>query len=45
MPEDLVSEALHRALVVRQLPAGLVAHSDQGSQYSSAAFKALLAPH
>ena len=27
MPEDLVSEALRRALVVRRPPAGLVVHS------------------
>ena len=32
MPEDLVSEALRRALAVRRPPAGLVVHSDQGSQ-------------
>ena len=42
MPEDLVSEVLRRALAVRQPTAGLVVHSDQGSQYSSTAFKALL---
>jgi putative transposase len=28
MPEELVSEALRRALVVRQPSAGLVMHSD-----------------
>ena len=43
MPEDLVSEALRRALVVRRPPAGLVVHSDQGSQYTSTRFKDLLA--
>jgi transposase InsO family protein len=32
MPEDMVNEALRRALVVRRPPAGLVIHSDQGSQ-------------
>ena len=42
MPKDLVSEVLRRALAVRQPTAGLVVHSDQGSQYSSTAFKALL---
>ena len=31
MPEDLVSEALRRALAVRQPAAGLLVHSDQGS--------------
>ena len=41
-PEDLVSEALRRALVVRRPPAGLVVHSDQGSQYTATRFKQLL---
>ena len=45
MPEDLVSEVLRRALAVRQPTAGLVVHSDQGSQYSSTAIKALLSRH
>jgi putative transposase len=45
MPEDLVSEALRRALVVRRPPAGLVVHSDQGSQYTATRFKGLLARH
>ena len=42
MPEDLVSEALRRALAVRRPPAGLIIHSDQGSQYTAARFKQLL---
>ena len=42
MPEDLISEALHRALAVRQPTARLVVHFDQGSQYSYTNFKALL---
>ena len=41
MPEDLVSEALPRALAVRQPAAGLIAHSDQGSQYAATRFKKL----
>lgn len=45
MPEDLVSEALRRALAVRQPAAGLVVHSDQGSQYAASNFKALVARH
>jgi putative transposase len=45
MPEDLVSEALRRALAVRQPAAGLVVHSDQGSQYAATRFKALLTRH
>ncbi|SFQ80202.1 IS3 family transposase [Hymenobacter arizonensis] len=43
MPEALVSEALRRALAVRRPPAGLVVHSDQGSQYTATRFKDLLA--
>ena len=42
MPEDLVSEALRRALAVRRPPAGLIVHSDQGSQYTATRFKQLL---
>jgi putative transposase len=45
LPEDLVSEALRRALAVRQPAAGLVIHSDQGSQYAGTNFKALVARH
>jgi transposase InsO family protein len=41
MSEDLVSETLCRALEVRRPPAGLVIHSDQGSQYTATRFKAL----
>ena len=45
MPEDLVSEALRRALAVRQPPAGLVIHSDQGCQYTATRFKDLVVQH
>jgi putative transposase len=45
MPEDLVSEALRRALAVRPPPVGLIVHSDQGSQYSAINFKDLVARH
>lgn len=45
MPEDLVSEALRRALAERQPAPGLLVHSDHGSQYSANNFKALLARH
>ena len=41
MPEDLVSEALRRAFAVRRPPAGLVVHSDQGSQYTAIRFQQL----
>jgi len=43
MPEDLVSEALRRALVVCRPPSGLVIYSDQGSHYTAIRFKALVA--
>jgi transposase InsO family protein len=45
MPEDVGSEALRRALVVGRPPAGLLGHSDQGSQYTAARFNALVAKH
>ena len=45
LPEDLVSEALRRALAVRCPPAGLIGHFDQGSQYTATHFKGLLACH
>ena len=45
MPEDLVSEALRRALAMRCPSAGLVVHSDQGSQYTATRFRDLLARH
>ena len=45
MPEDLVSEALRRALVVRRPPAVLVVYSDQGSRYTATRFKNLLGRH
>jgi transposase InsO family protein len=43
MPDDLAREALGRALVVRQPAAGLLVHSDQGSQYTATHFRSLLA--
>jgi putative transposase len=42
MPEDLVSEALRRALAARWPAAGLIVHSDQGSQYTATRFRQLL---
>ena len=44
MPEDLVSEALRRALAVHRA-VGLIVHSDQGSQYTATQSKGLLALH
>lgn len=45
MPADLVREALRRARAIRQPAAGLVVHSDQGSQDTATHFKTLLAHH
>ena len=45
MPEDLVSEALRRALAVRQPARGLIVHSDQGSQYTATRFRDFLTQH
>jgi putative transposase len=39
---SLVKEALQQALAVRRPAAGLLHHSDRGSQYASSAFQALL---
>ncbi|GAB3842007.1 hypothetical protein GCM10028821_49790 [Hymenobacter jeollabukensis] len=44
MPEDLVSEALRRAVAVRQPAAELIVHSDQ-DQYTATRFRDLLATH
>lgn len=45
MPEDLVSDALRRARAVRRPAAGLIVHSDQGSQYTATRFRDLLTAH
>lgn len=43
MPAELVCSAMQLAVVQRQPPSGLIAHSDRGSQYASASYRALLA--
>lgn len=45
MRADLVCEALQMALAGRRPGAGLIFHSDRGSQYTSARFRELLAEH
>jgi transposase InsO family protein len=45
MRTELVLEALQRAITLRRPAAGLVHHSDRGSQYASAAYRAALAKH
>jgi len=42
METSLVKEALQQALIKRRPAAGLLHHSDRGSQYASSAFRALL---
>jgi len=42
---SLVKEALQQALACRRPAAGLLHHSDQGSQYASSSFQRLLASH
>ena len=45
MPAELVCAALQMAIAQRRPPAGLVVHSDRGSQYASEAHRALMARH
>jgi putative transposase len=45
MRSSLVIEAMEMALRGRRPAAGLIFHSDRGSQYTSAAFRELLAAH
>ena len=43
MKTDLVLDALRMALMRRRITSPLLSHSDQGSQYASADYRALLA--
>lgn len=45
MTEDLVMNALRMALFRRHIAAGLLLHSDRGSQYASTAYQAVLKNH
>ena len=45
MESELVEQAMRMALTRRQPDAGLLHHSDQGSQYASDDYRALLAAH
>ena len=45
MPADLVCNALQMAISHRRPAAGLIVHSDRGSQYASAQYQTLLAKH
>lgn len=45
MPAELVCSALQMAIAQRQPAPGLIVHTDRGSQYASAAHRAVLAQH
>ena len=45
MKRGLAMDALRRAIALRQPPAGLIHHSDRGSQYCSADYRRLLRDH
>jgi putative transposase len=45
MPTELIASALRMALQQRKPPRGLLLHSDQGSQYASLEYQALLDQH
>lgn len=45
MPAELACQALQMAIASRAPKAGLLVHSDRGSQYASEAYRALLARH
>jgi len=42
MQEELVIEALRRALATRAIPSGMIVHSDRGGQYAGKTFRGLL---
>ena len=45
MPDELTQEALEMAILQRRPPDELLHHADQGSQYTSDEYQALLAKH
>jgi transposase InsO family protein len=45
MPDELTQEALKMAILARRPPDELLHHADQGSQYTSDEYQALLAQH
>lgn len=45
MRTDLCLDALRSAMATREPPAGLIHHTDRGSQYASTAYRAVLAKH
>lgn len=45
LKKDLALRALHRALITRRPPKGLIHHSDRGSRYCSIDYQAMLRNH
>lgn len=45
MKRGLAMEALRRAIILRRPPAGLIHHSDRGSQYCSADYRRIIRDH
>jgi putative transposase len=45
MTAELVSDALEQAIARRQLSSGTILHSDRGVQYSSDAYRSIIAEH
>jgi transposase InsO family protein len=45
MTAELVSDALNQAIARRQLTSGTILHSDRGVQYSSDAYRSIIAKH
>lgn len=45
MEEDLVLRALEQAITQRELPRGLIHHSDRGTQYTAKSYQRRLAEH
>ena len=45
MPDELTQDALEMAIITRRPPELLLHHADQGSQYTSEEYQALLAKH
>lgn len=45
MTEDLVIKTFNKVIAQQELPSEVILHSDQGSQYTSKAYEALLKAH
>jgi len=45
LSHELIADALHKALLKRRPEAGIMFHSDRGTQYASYAFRDLIEQH